>query len=63
MLDEKLVGCAQHLTSIKNKPAVVHAALRTLVWMRAQAEVRKLKEIVNWEGNLDELCQSRLEES
>ena len=62
VLDEKLVERAQQLTGIKTKRGVVQEALRTLILMREQAGVRNLRGQLNWEGNLDEQRQARLEE-
>jgi len=62
VLDEKLVERAQQLTGIKTKRGVVHEALRTLILMREQEGVRKLRGQLNWEGNLDEQRQARLGE-
>jgi Arc/MetJ family transcription regulator len=61
-LDEKLVERAQQLTGIKTKRGVVQEALRTLILMREQAGVRDLRGKLNWEGNLDDQRQARLEE-
>jgi Arc/MetJ family transcription regulator len=59
VLDDKLVERAQKLTGIKTKREVVQEALRTLVLLREQAEVRSLRGKVNWEGNLHEQRLSR----
>ena len=39
--------------------AVVQEALRTLILLREQAEIRQLRGKLKWEGNLDEQRQSR----
>lgn len=62
VLDDKLVQRAQKLTGIKTKREVVHEALRTLILLREQAEVRNLRGKLKWEGNLDEQRQSRFAE-
>jgi Arc/MetJ family transcription regulator len=59
VLDDKLVERAQKLTGIKTKREVVQEALRTLVLLREQAEVRPLRGKLNWEGNLHEQRLSR----
>ena len=59
VLDDKLVERAQKLTGIKTKREVVHEALRTLILLREQAEIRNLRGKLKWEGNLDEQRQSR----
>jgi Arc/MetJ family transcription regulator len=59
VLDDKLVERAQKLTGIKTKREVVQEALRTLILLREQAEIRNLRGKLKWEGNLDEQRQSR----
>ena len=60
VLDDKLVARAQKLTGIKTKRGVVHEALRTLILLKEQAEVRNLRGKLKWEGNLSEQRLSRL---
>jgi Arc/MetJ family transcription regulator len=59
VLDDNLIERAQKLTGIKTKREVVQEALRTLILLREQAEVRQLRGKLKWEGNLDEQRQSR----
>jgi Arc/MetJ family transcription regulator len=59
VLDENLVERAQKLTGIKTKREVVQEALRTLILLREQAELRSLRGKLIWEGNLNEMRQSR----
>lgn len=60
VLDDKLVDRAQKLTGIKTKRELVNKALRTLIHLHEQAEIRSLRGKLNWEGNLSELRQARL---
>ena len=60
VLDDNLIDRAQKLTGIKTKREVVQEALRTLILLREQAEVRQLRGKLNWQGNLDEQRQSRI---
>jgi Arc/MetJ family transcription regulator len=60
VLDDKLIERAQKLTGIKTKREVVHEALRTLILLREQEEVRSLRGKLKWEGNLNEQRLSRL---
>jgi Arc/MetJ family transcription regulator len=60
VLDDKLIERAQKLTGIKTKREVVHEALRTLILLREQAEVRNLRGKLKWQGNLHEQRLSRL---
>lgn len=59
VLDDKLVKRAQKLTGIKTKREVVHEALRTLILLREQGEIRNLRGKLKWEGDLDQQRQTR----
>lgn len=61
VLDEDLISRAQKLTGIKTKREVVQEALRTLIRIQEQTEARSLRGKLQWEGNLDEQRQARLE--
>jgi Arc/MetJ family transcription regulator len=60
VLDDKLIDRAQKLTGIKTKREVVHEALRLLILLNEQGEVRVLRGKLPWEGNLSEQRQSRV---
>ena len=60
VLDDKLVGRAQKLTGIKTKREVVHEALRLLILLNEQAEIRALRGKMPWTGDLNEQRQSRV---
>jgi Arc/MetJ family transcription regulator len=62
VLDEALVEQARKLTGIKTKKELIHEALRTLIRLRQQGEVRGLRGTLHWEGDLDALRQARLPE-
>jgi Arc/MetJ family transcription regulator len=62
VLDDHLIERAQKLTGIKTKREVVQEALRTLILLREQAEIRQLRGQLKWEGNLDEQRQTRIKE-
>ncbi len=59
VLDEALVEQARRLTGIKTKKELIHEALRTLVRLSRQGEARGLRGKLHWEGDLDEMRQSR----
>jgi len=59
VLDDKLVEEARRLTGIKTKKALIHEALRVMIRLRQQGEVRKLRGKLQWVGNLDEQRQAR----
>jgi len=58
-LDDKLIKHAQKLTGIKTKRDVVHKALRLLILLSEQADVRSMRGKTNWICNLDEQRLSR----
>ena len=60
VLDDKLIERAQKLTGIKTKREVVHEALRVLILLKEQAEVRALRGKFPWDGSLNDQRQSRL---
>lgn len=62
VLDDDLIDRARKLTGIKTKREVVREALRTLIMLGEQAEIRCLRGKIKWEGNLDEQRQSRFAE-
>jgi Arc/MetJ family transcription regulator len=59
MLDEVLVARAKTLTGIKTTRGVIDEALRLLVQMREQGEVRDLRGRLRWEGDPAALRESR----
>lgn len=60
VLDDNLVRRAQALTGIRTKREVVHEALRLLILLREQVEVRALRGKAVWTGNLDDQRPSSL---
>jgi Arc/MetJ family transcription regulator len=62
ILDDDLIQRARQLTGIKTKREVVQEALRILIQLREQTDVRKLRGKLHWEGNLDEQRTTRLPE-
>jgi Arc/MetJ family transcription regulator len=59
VLDKDLVQRAKNLTGIKTTKGVIHEALKNLVRLREQAEIRALRGKLNWEGDLATLRESR----
>lgn len=59
VLDEELVKRAKSLTGIKTTRALVDEALRTLIQLRQQEQVRELRGRLRWEGDLAELREAR----
>jgi Arc/MetJ family transcription regulator len=60
VLDDKLIERAQKLTGIKTKKEVVHEALRLLILLNEQAEIRAMRGKLPWDGDLDSTRQSRV---
>ena len=42
-------------TGVKTKKEVVELGLRTVLRLKQQEQIRKLKGKLHWEGNLDEM--------
>jgi len=61
VIDDELMERAQKITGINTKRAVVEEALRTLIQMHEQAQIRNLRGKLKWEGNLDEMREGRFE--
>ncbi len=60
VLDDALVAKAMQCTGIRTKKAVIEEALRTLVQLNEQRQVRQFFGKLSWEGNLDEMRQGRI---
>jgi Arc/MetJ family transcription regulator len=60
VLDEELVEQAKSLTGIKTTRALVDQALRVLIQLRQQEQVRDLRGGLNWEGDLAALREGRV---
>jgi Arc/MetJ family transcription regulator len=61
VIDDELMAQAQQLTGIETKRQIVDKALRLLVQMYEQTQVRDLRGQLTWEGNLDEMRNGRFE--
>jgi Arc/MetJ family transcription regulator len=62
VIDDELMAEALESTGLKTKKAVIEEALRTLVRLKKQENVRYLRGKLQWEGNLSVLREGRLEE-
>lgn len=54
-IDNKLIKSAMTLSGIKTKKEVVEAALILLVRLKKQAQVKKYRGKLKWEGDLQEM--------
>jgi len=61
-IDDKLMKAAMKATGAKTKKAAVEAALRKVVQLKKQERILRLFGKVQWEGNLDEMRESRFPE-
>ena len=59
VLDEGLVERAKQLTGIKTTRALIEEALRFLIQLREQGEIRILRGKLHWEGDLDASREGR----
>ncbi len=53
VIDDQLIADAQHITGIKTKRAVVEEALRLLVRLKRQEEIKAWRGKLPWTGDLD----------
>ncbi len=59
VLDEALIEQAKQLTGIRTTRGVIEEALRTLVQLRMQGQMRDLRGKLHWEGELSALREAR----
>ncbi|GIK56491.1 MAG: type II toxin-antitoxin system VapB family antitoxin [Chloroflexi bacterium] len=63
VIDDDLMAQAQRLSGIQTKRQVVEEALRLLIQMYEQSQVRELRGQLSWNGNLAEMREGRFEPS
>ncbi|MBX3055072.1 MAG: type II toxin-antitoxin system VapB family antitoxin [Anaerolineae bacterium] len=61
VIDDALMAEAQRLSGIQTKRQVVEEALRLLIQMYEQSQVRELRGQLTWNGNLAEMREGRFE--
>jgi Arc/MetJ family transcription regulator len=59
VVDEELVAAALKSTGLKTKRAVIEEALRTLIRLKAQEQVRSLRGKLQWKGDLAAMREGR----
>ena len=59
IIDDKLMREALRATGLKTKRETVERGLRLLVRLKQQAEIRRLRGKVNWQGDLDAMRTDR----
>ena len=53
VIDDKLIKDTLRLTGLKTKREAVELALRTLLRLQQQEEIRRFRGKLDWQGNLD----------
>jgi len=59
VIDDKLMRDTLRATGLKTKREAVEAALRTLLRMSKQGEIRRLRGKLDWQGDLDAMRSDR----
>jgi len=59
VIDDKLMRDTLRATGLKTKRAAVEEGLRTLLRLRRQAEIRRLRGKLAWRGDLDAMRSDR----
>lgn len=54
-IDDKLMNDALKATGLKTKKDAVELGLRTLVRLQKQAEIKKFRGKLKWEGDLNDM--------
>ena len=59
VIDDKLMKDTLRMTGLKTKREAVELGLRTLLRLRKQAEIRRFRGKLNWQGDLDSMRLGR----
>ena len=59
VIDDKLMSDTLRATGLKTKREAVELGLKTLLQLRQQAEIKKLRGKINWEGDLDAMRRDK----
>lgn len=59
VIDDKLMRETLHVTGVKTKREAVELGLRTLVRLGKQAEIRRLRGKIDWQGDLEAMRTDR----
>ena len=59
VIDDKLMKETLRLTGLKTKREAVELGLRTIVRLRKQAEIRRFRGKLPWQGDLDAMRTDR----
>ena len=59
VIDDKLMKDTLRMTGLKTKREAVELGLRTLLRLRKQAEIRRFRGKLNWQGDLDSMRRDK----
>lgn len=59
VIDDELMQDALRATGLKTKREVVELALRTLLGIKKQGDIRKFRGKLHWEGDLEAMRSDR----
>lgn len=59
VIDDDLMEQVQRATGLKTKREAVELGLRTLLRLRRQQEIRRLRGRLHWQGDLDAMRSDR----
>jgi Arc/MetJ family transcription regulator len=59
VIDDKLMRDTLRATGLKTKREAVEEGLRSLLRLKRQAEIRRLRGKLNWQGDLNEMRSDR----
>jgi Arc/MetJ family transcription regulator len=59
VIDDRLMRDALRATGLKTKRAAVELGLRTLLSLKRQAAIRRLRGKLDWQGNIDAMRRDR----
>jgi len=59
VIDDKLMADALRVTGLASKRGVVELGLKTLVRLHKQADIRKLRGKLLWQGDLDAMRRDK----
>ena len=59
VIDDKLMSDTLRATGLKTKREAVELGLKTLLRLRQQSEIKKLRGKIAWEGDLDAMRRDK----
>lgn len=59
VIDDKLMADTLKATGLKTKREAVELGLKTLLRLRQQSEIKKLRGKIDWEGDLDAMRRAK----